>query len=221
MSGYICFWSADYIKKLEKAGDTGPILVVYGSQHTKMPSISSLKIGDVVFPVALKNKTLNIMARLPIGLIEPAYDYIMRETGLRYSALIPKGILIRSKGPHGEFNTFAGGSGYTDKVVIPDHIHTIIQEESLIMLPHKFHQEPITCCAELAASGNNGSDIRPRPVPTELIPQMLFGKTKSSQKPLRLDKDGYPTTVSLSGFVRKMSDETFALFESIFKNYEN
>ena len=37
---------------------------------------------------------------------------------------------------------------------------------------------------------------------------LLFVKTNSAQKPLRLDKNGCPTSISLSGFVRKM----FVLF---------
>lgn len=220
MSGYITFWSGEYIKKLEKKGDSGPIRVIYGSEHLKMPSIASLRAGDIVYPVALRNKQLCIMARLPIEKIEPAFDYVMRETGQRHAALVPEGIVIRSQTVHGEFNFFAGGSGYTGEVELPEGIHTIIDEGELCPTEHQFHQEPITCCAELAASGGNGSDIRPRPIPSELIPQLRFGKTRSSQKPLRTDKNGAPTTVSLSGFVRKMSDETFEIFEKLFGEAE-
>lgn len=216
MSGYITFWSKDYMKQIEKHKDNGPFSVVYGSQHTKMPSISALKIGDIVFPVAIKDKTLCVMARLPIEKIEPAYDYLIRETGFYYSALIPEGVLVRSEGPYGEFNRFKGGCGYTDKIELPDKIHTIVREEDLMVKPHHFHQEPITCCADLAASGNHGSSIQARPVPLEKASSFLFGKTKSAQKSLKLDKNGNLTSISLSGFVRKMSDETFHYFEELF-----
>lgn len=217
MSGYITFWSKEYVKQLEKAGDKGAFCVVYGSGHTRMPSISSIRVGDIVYPVALKEKTLCIMARLPIEKIEPAYDYLMRETGKRYSSIIPEGILIKHQGIYGEFNVFRGGSGYTSKIKLPDNIHTIIEEDKLTPLPHKFHQEPITCCAEQAASGKNGSEIYPRFIPVETVHKLMFGKTKSSQKPLNFDKNGSPTSISLSGFTRKMSDETFEIFESFFK----
>ena len=216
MSGYITFWSKDYVKQLNKNGDIGPFKVIYGSHHTKMPSISSLSIGDVVYAVALQQGTLCIMARLQIEKIEPAFDYMMREMGHPYSSLIPKGIVVKSQRVHGEFAVFADGSGYLDKVELPDDIHTTIVEEDLTPIPHLFHQEPITCCAEQAASGSNGSTIVERPIPLEVVPTLLFGKTKSAQKPLRLDKNGCPTSISLSGFVRKMSDETFAIFEDIF-----
>lgn len=217
MSGYITFWPKDYIKQLEKSGDTGPFCVVYGSQHTKMPSISSLNIGDIIYPVTIKNKTLCVMARLLIEKIEPAFDYIMRETGQRHSALIPKGILMKSsKAPFGEFYIFENGCGYKDKITLPDNIHTVIDEDALTSIPHKFHQEPITCCAQSAASGTNGSEIFPRMIPSEIVPTLRFGKTKSSQKPLRLDKAGNPASISLSGFIRKMSDDTFDYFEKLF-----
>ena len=81
MSGYITFWSKDYVKEIEKYKDNGPFCVVYGSSHTRMPYISSLKVGDIIYPVAIREKTLCVMARLPIEVIEPAYDYLMRETG--------------------------------------------------------------------------------------------------------------------------------------------
>lgn len=216
MSGYITFWSKEYVKELEKAGDSGPLCVVYGSQHTRMPYISSLRVGDVIYPVALRNKRLCVMARLPIKKIEPAFDYIMRETGQRHGALIPEDIAMKSQGKYGEFYAFSGGSGYKDKITLPDSIHTIIDEDALTPVPHKYHQEPIMCCADLAASGEDGSEICPRLMPPELVPALRFGKTRSSQKPLKLDKDGCPTSVSLSGFVRKMSDETFEIFESLF-----
>ena len=216
MSGYVTYWSKDYVKQIKKNDDVGPFCVIYGSQHTRMPSISSLKVGDIVYPVTIKDGTLCIMARLPIEKTEPAFEYLMRETGLWYSSLIPDGILIRSQGIYGEFNQFSEGSGYTDKITLPDNIHTVILQEELTEIPHKFHQEPITCCAETAASGEHGSAISPHIIPIEMISSLRFGKTKSSQKPLRTDKNGRLTSISLSGFVRKMSEDTFEIFESYF-----
>lgn len=218
MSGYITFWSKDYVKEVSKRGDKGPFKVIYGSQHTRMPSISSLRVGDVVYAVALQHGNLCIMARLQIAKIEPAFDYMMREMGKTYSALVPKGIAVKKQGPYGEFVRFSGGSGYLDEVELPKDIHTIFVEEELISIPHLFHQEPITCCAEQAASGDDGSMIYARPIPLEVVSTLLFGKTKSTQKPLKLDKQGCPTSSSLSGCVRKMSDETFEVFEGLFRN---
>lgn len=217
MSGYITFWSKEYVKELEKHGDKGSFCVVYGSHHTRMPSVSSIKKGDIVYPVAIRDKTLCVMARLPIENTEPAFDYLMRETGNYFGSLIPEGILIQSQGIYGQFNSFSGGCGYTGKVTLPENIHTVLQYEDFVTKEHKFHQEPITCCAVVALSGKNGSSIEPRKIPPDIVPKLLFGKTKSTQKPLRTDKNGNITSVSLSGHTRKMSDETFEYFESLFK----
>lgn len=216
MNGYITFWSKEYVKKLEKAGDRGNFCVAYGSQHQKMPSIASLKEGDILYAVAIQEKTLAVMARMPIEKIEPAFDYLIRETGEPHSALIPKGTVLKSHGPFGEFMAFSEGNGYSDKIKLPDDIDTIIDVERLIPIECKFHQIPITCCADLAASSKHGSEIFPRIIPIETVKAMTFGKSASLQKPLKFDKNGNLTSISLSGFVRKMSSDTFQIFEALF-----
>ena len=53
MAGYMTYWPQEQLRKLKKAGDYGPIKVIFGSIHTKMPSISKVKIGDIIYPVTL------------------------------------------------------------------------------------------------------------------------------------------------------------------------
>lgn len=184
MAGYMTYWSKEYIRGLKKAGDNGALSVIFGSHHTKMPSIASVKVGDVIYPVTLADGRLCVMAKLPVEKIEAAFDYLMRETGGIHGALAPDDLAIRQ-----------------------------MKEK-----PHKFHQEPQTCCAKLAASGTQGSGIEARPLPLEVIPDLRFGPVRSKQKPLRLDKNGIPTIVSLSGAVCRMSEETQAIFESVFSD---
>lgn len=229
MAGHIVYWSKDYVTKLQKKGDKGPFKVVYGSQHQVMPSISSVKVGDIIYPVTIMNGTLAVMARLQVEKIECAFDYTMRELGTYHSALIPKGVLYYTEGVYGDFVMWEGGSGYVvdDKTVkyngiegeivekLPDNIKQIYHSDMLNEIPHLPHQEPQTCCAKFAASGN-GSEIYPRLIPIETVKTMLFGKNKASPKPLRFDKNDRIMTTSVSAFVRKMSDETFEIFESLF-----
>ncbi|MDO5149875.1 MAG: hypothetical protein Q4D76_10815, partial [Oscillospiraceae bacterium] len=66
-------------------------------------------------------------------------------------------------------------------------------------------------------SGSKGSSIESRLIPLEIASKFLFGKTKSTQKPLKLSKDGSISSTSLSGFIRKMSDETFEFMEKMFE----
>lgn len=217
MAGYITFWSKEHIKSLQKANDSGPLSVIYGSHHSKMPSIKSLKEGDVLYPVSLLQGTLCVMARLPVEKIVNAFDYLITNTGNTYGARIPEDVAMRSKKANGDiYYACANAKFYNQKDELPDTVKTIILEDELQEISHKKHQEPQTCCAEIAAVSKHGSEIRARPLPKECLKDLRFGPTKSTQKPLRLNKDGIPTVVSLSGFVRKMSEDTQAVFEKIF-----
>jgi len=215
MAGYIVYWAKDYVKRVEKAGDQGPFKVVYGSQHTVMPSIASVKAGDIVYPVTIQNGTLAVMARLPVEKTEPAFDYTLRELGRRYAALVPEGVAYYSRERFGEFVCWRHGSGYAGGAHVPDNIHTVYREWEISEVPHLFHQVPKTCCAEKAASGE-GSEIFPREIPIDVVKSMLFGPSKSKRKPLLLNKSGGLASSSLSGFVRKMSGETMEVFERLF-----
>ena len=86
------YWPQDQIAKLKKAGDTGPIQVAFGSVHTRMPTIASVKAGDILYPVTTMSGTLCVMARLPVEKKEPAYDYLVRELGNQCGALVPDGL---------------------------------------------------------------------------------------------------------------------------------
>lgn len=92
MAGYMVYWPQDRVKELQKAGDAGPIKVVFGSIHARMPAITSVKVGDIVFPLTLMDKKLYVMARLPVEHREAAYDYLVRELGNSCGALTPEGV---------------------------------------------------------------------------------------------------------------------------------
>lgn len=96
MAGYITSWPKEQIRKLIREKDNGPIQVIFGSVHTRMPSIKSVKAGDVIYPVTIEEGTLCVMARLPVEKTEPAYEYLIRK--LRLSA--PMALPLRQ----GQFN---------------------------------------------------------------------------------------------------------------------
>lgn len=217
MAGYIVYWAKDYVKALEKAGDKGPFRVVYGSQHTVMPYISSVKAGDTIYPVTVQNGTLAVLARLPVNRVESAFEYTVRELGRRHSALIPEGVAYYTDERFGPFVCWAGGSGYIGKTRLPDGITRVFRESEMEERPHLFHQVPKTCCAEQAASGE-GSAIFPREVPIEIVQAMRFGPTKAKEKALRMNQNGGLASTSLAGFVRKMSGDTQKIFETLFES---
>jgi hypothetical protein len=221
MSGYMVFWSQDHVKKLKAAGDNGPIKVVYGGRHSKEPSLKKIKVGDVIFPVALEKEKLVVMARLKVERLENAFEYQLREVGMPCAAVIPEGTMTISDGPFtekdGRFIAYHDGAGYLSNTVIPEGITRTIDLDTLTRKECAYHQIPITCCSEIAAVGC-GSTIEARLIPEEKVPLLLFGNTQSSLKGLGNGRSGKITSVSLSGFVRKMSPETFEIFERLFKD---
>ena len=96
MAGYITFWSKEHIKELQKAKDIGPLSVIYGSHHSKncLPSSDLKWKGSVLYPVALLQGTLCVMARMPVEKIVNAFTYLVTNTGNTYGALIPKDVAI-------------------------------------------------------------------------------------------------------------------------------
>lgn len=218
MSGYIVYWPQEQVRKLKKMKDTGPIRVILGSVHTKMPSVAKVKAGDVIYPVTLEKGTLFVMARLPVEKVENAFDYLLRETGDRQAALIPKGTAYECTAYRGDVPSFLTSDGSRFKCVddLPMEITRIEYLADRKPVAHLCHQDPFNCCSETAVSGTRGSSIQPRPIPQEKISGFLFGPSKAKQKPLKLNAKGELTTLSLSGTVRKMSDETKDFFDSLF-----
>lgn len=211
MPGYIVYWPQDRLKELEKAGDKGPIKVVLGSLHSRMPSIASVKEGDVVFPVTLIKKQLYALARLPVEHKEEAFYYTMRELGTEHGALIPEGVALEQPN---HWYWGSEGASYRSRKDVPEGIRIIPLSEQ-VEKPHLLHQEPFNCCSQWAAWGDHGSTIEPRLVPPELLPELRFGYPKSKEKALLFDKNGGVQAMCLQS-TRRMSPETLEVFEALF-----
>ena len=231
MAAYMTYWPGDQLRALKKAGDTGPIKVVLGSIHTKMPSVDSLQVGDIIYPVSVIKGTLCVLARLPVEKKESAFDYLIRETGQRYAALIPSGVACREEGIRGndcyithDRIEIPGEPGKYRDLGLFDNPEELPEGYRIVdttqgSLPHLLHQEPFNCCSKTAVSGTQGSTIEPRPIPRELLPELRFGWPKSKQKGLRFNAKGDVLTMCVAT-TRRLSDETFAVFESLFSEPE-
>lgn len=214
MAYYMVYWPQDRVVELEKAGDKGPIKVVFGSIHSRMPTIASIKVSDVVFPVTLMKKKLYVLARLPVTHREPAFDYCLRELGTQHGALIPKGIALECQ-MNGAFYYWTWDCKHYDHPKdMPEGIRIIPLSEQ-IEKNHQIHQEPFNCCSQWAVWGDGGSSIEPRLLPDEVIPLLRFGYPKSKEKALRLDKNGNILSMSLTA-TRRMSEETAKVFDELF-----
>jgi len=209
MAHYIVYWPQDWVQELKKAEDMGPIKVVFGSIHSRMPSIVSIKVGDVVFPVTLIKKKLYVMARLPVTHRARAFDYCMRELGSQHGALIPEGIVVK------QTETFYWSwdcKSYNCAEGVPEGLQVVTQEEK----PHLEHQNPFNCCSQWAVWGEDGSSIEPRQLPDEVLPDLRFGYPKSKEKPLKFTPNGSVLSSSLTA-TRRMSEETLEIFEDLFR----
>ncbi len=216
MAGYMVCWPQDRWKEIQKAGDVGPIKVVYGSIHARMPSIASIQVGDVVFPVTQMSKHLYVLARLPVTHRERAYDYCMRELGTRHSALIPEGVVEESRDCRGEIYYWSWDcKSYNCLDAVPEGMQVIPLSEQ-VEKPHLEHQNPFNCCSQWAVWGEEGSSIQPRQLPDEILPELRFGCPKSKEKALKFTPKGSVLSNSLAA-TRRMSEETFAIFEGLFQ----
>ena len=209
MAYYTVYWPHDWLDELRKSDDNGPIKVVFGSIHSRMPSIASIKVGDVVFPVSLLDRHLYIMARLEVTHKERAFDYCIRELGAPHRSLIPEGVVVKAS------DTFfcAKDTSYKSLRSVPENLTMIIPDDK----PHCKHQEPFNCCAEWAVWGDEGSVIKPRIIPDEIVPLLRFGYPKSKEQPLRINAKGVVLAQSIAA-PRRLSEESAMVFEEIIKN---
>ena len=216
MAGYMVCWPQDRWKEIARAGDTGPVRVVYGSIHARMPSIASIQVGDVVFPVTQMNKHLYVLARLPVTHRERAFGYCMRELGTRHSALIPEGIVEETVDCGGSLYYWGWDcKRYNAREAVPEGF-TVIPLSEQVEKPHLEHQNPFNCCSQWAVWGEEGSSIAPRQLPDEVLPRLRFGPSPSKEQPLKFTPKGSVLSSSLAS-TRRMSQETWEIFEELFQ----
>lgn len=209
MAYYTVYWPKDWLDELRKSDDNGPIKVVFGSIHTRMPSIASIKVGDIVFPVSLIDRHLYILARLEVTHKESAFDYCVRELGAPYGSLIPDGFVVKKS----DTFFYAKNTSYNCIDCVPTNLTMIVPEDKA----HCKHQEPFNCCSEWAVWGDNGSIIKPRLIPDDVVPLLRFGYPKSKEKPLRINSKGVVLAQSLAA-TRRLSEDSAKIFEDVFKN---
>ena len=169
MAHYMVYWPQDRVEELKKAGDRGPIKVVLGSIHSRMPTIVSIKVGDVVFPVTLMKKRLYAMARLPVTHRECAFNYCVRELGRQHGALIPQGVVLESGG--GE-NTYYLGVGTVSTTIVL----RMYRKGPALSLCRSRWRNPISFIrnpSTVALSGQFG-EKKAVPLTPDLCPKKLF-----------------------------------------------
>ena len=215
MDHFTVYWPLDVINDLRSANDQGPIKVIYGSIHSRMPSIVSIKEGDIVYPVIIFQKHFYVLARLPVEHKEYAFHYLLRELGQHHSALIPDGFALECLDMAGKIYYWTNKcKSYNTIADVPKGMQIISLDEQ-VEKPHQVHQEPFNCCSEYAVWGTKGSLIGPRLFPAELIPELRFGP-QGKERPLILKEDGSILQQSLQ-VTRRMTKATAKIFEELFR----
>ncbi|MBR2177413.1 MAG: hypothetical protein IJ861_10795 [Clostridia bacterium] len=221
MAGYMIYWPEEYVQKIIAQNDLGPFKVIFGSHHRLMPPLRNIHIGDTVYPCTIMRETLCVLARMTIIKSEVAFEYLMRETGDYHRSLIPEYAAVEvieqgSGGKNAVIYLTSDDDPISDISELPPNLRLYRQKP----IPHHFHQEPIKCCAETAMSGTDGSSIKVRPMPKEILRSLVFGETESRLRPLRLEENGEPALSALYNRTRRMTPDTKTAFDLLFDGGE-
>jgi len=79
MNSYFILWPTDWCKRLLQVKDFGPLEVVYGGPHTSVPPLGKVVVGDLVYPVSIKNGELFILGRMEVERITEAEVYLKEQ----------------------------------------------------------------------------------------------------------------------------------------------
>ena len=79
MNSYFILWPTDWCKQLLQIKDFGPIEAVYGGPHTSVPSLGKVAVGDLIYPVSVKNGELFILGQMQVERITEADIYLKEQ----------------------------------------------------------------------------------------------------------------------------------------------
>ncbi len=93
MSGCMIYRTKEYV---ERIGSGDCLSVVFGGYSLSVPSVTKVKVGDMVCPLTMNRNELYAMGRLTVEKTEPAFDHLMRETGMPYDRMFPDDHAVRN-----------------------------------------------------------------------------------------------------------------------------
>jgi len=79
---FVTLWSLDRCRWLSRAGDVGPIEVIFGGPHISLPSLAAVRPGDTIFPVSVRDGALFVVAQLLVQRLMPPEEYIRERHGI-------------------------------------------------------------------------------------------------------------------------------------------
>ena len=79
MNSYFILWPNDWCKRLLQVNDFGPFEAVYGGPHTSVPSLGKVAVGDLIYPISVKDGKLFILGRMKVERITDAEVYLKEQ----------------------------------------------------------------------------------------------------------------------------------------------
>lgn len=79
---FVTLWTVERCRWLERAGDQGPLEVVFGGPHISLPSLKSIRVGDAIYPVLIGGGCLNVVARLNVEELMAPEDFVQARLGI-------------------------------------------------------------------------------------------------------------------------------------------
>jgi hypothetical protein len=79
---FVTLWTLERCRWLERVEDRGPLEVIFGGPHISLPSIAAVRVGDIIYPVMVKQGNLHVVARLQVEALTSPEDYMLSRHGL-------------------------------------------------------------------------------------------------------------------------------------------
>jgi hypothetical protein len=85
-NAYVTLWTVERCKWLQRVRDEGPLEVVFGGPHTSQPSIAAVRPGDIIYPVAVLDGALRLIASLAVDRLCAPDDFVRERLGIELGA---------------------------------------------------------------------------------------------------------------------------------------
>jgi hypothetical protein len=80
-NSFVTLWTLERCNWLQRVGDRGPLEVIFGGDHQSLPSLDSVAVGDVIYPVAVRDGSLWVIARMGIDELRAPEEYVRARLG--------------------------------------------------------------------------------------------------------------------------------------------
>ena len=81
-NAFTVMWSSEYLRWIRRSRDGGPLSVVFGGPHKRMPSLASVEPGDLLHVIAVQAGGIHLIARMRVARLDCPFCHVRSTTGL-------------------------------------------------------------------------------------------------------------------------------------------